>query len=613
MTHNIMVCSRKINFWSFKTQEEIKTSHEFEVSFAKYNRHFDAVVSGDEGGFIAVWDVENGKLMSKFVAQSSGNPKLTDSTKSLKVTTGTFDNTGRRLITSGADGTVKVWNFSNGSILNELLSADRKEKVDSEITSLISIWDPDKKKVKTAQFLAVGWDKKLHIWDDPADEENKDGEDEQNWCHDWPSKTSPPVHKHDIMSCIFYLRLALVFTGSVDGTLVAWNLDTGFARYYLHERDASMMCKRDTEGMEGNTFVEESKSIDALIIMEQHDILVSMSGDQTIRFWDLMDLQTVKGPLFKMSAGHGDTKEDQLTGIAITTDNKNFVTTDTSGRIKMFDCSRITDWRKEKDHASKIRTMYFINAHRALISSVECVEKRSEEEEANDESSDEGDFEGIPKEPYQPWPDKFILTSSQDSNILLHRLSNGVLVGQFGQEAYWNIYDLTPYQGVMPNYERNWFKQQKDNWRGKMTEVISKAKDQGLIKEEDMVEVRGSSTRDKLRSLGLLASEKTKDDSFDATLDDLDCGPIDDDAFQTSDEEEFDSLKGKNLFDDIAKPRRSDGQLEDWRKAIIEGDKRYKMALLTKNTPDEDFMKARADQRVKIMEKVDKIYPLRNL
>lgn len=69
MTHNIIVCSRKINFWSFKTQEEIKTSHEFEVSFAKYNRNFDAVVSGDEGGFIAVWDVENGKLMSKFMAQ----------------------------------------------------------------------------------------------------------------------------------------------------------------------------------------------------------------------------------------------------------------------------------------------------------------------------------------------------------------------------------------------------------------------------------------------------------------------------------------------------------------------------------------------------------------
>ena len=55
-----------IKFWPFKTQEEIKTSHEAPVSFARYNQHFDAVVSGDDAGFVAVWDIENGKLMSKF-------------------------------------------------------------------------------------------------------------------------------------------------------------------------------------------------------------------------------------------------------------------------------------------------------------------------------------------------------------------------------------------------------------------------------------------------------------------------------------------------------------------------------------------------------------------
>jgi WD40 repeat protein len=81
------------------------------------------------------------------------------------------------LITSGADGTVKIWNFSNGSILNELTSAEKKEKVDSEITSFISIFDPEGKKVKTAQFLAVGWDKKLHIWEDPSKNDDGNGED----------------------------------------------------------------------------------------------------------------------------------------------------------------------------------------------------------------------------------------------------------------------------------------------------------------------------------------------------------------------------------------------------------------------------------------------------
>ena len=50
----------------FKTQEEIKTSHEYPVSFALYNNEFEAVVSADDGSFIALWDIESGKLMSKF-------------------------------------------------------------------------------------------------------------------------------------------------------------------------------------------------------------------------------------------------------------------------------------------------------------------------------------------------------------------------------------------------------------------------------------------------------------------------------------------------------------------------------------------------------------------
>jgi WD40 repeat protein len=65
-TNNILACSRKINLWFFKTQEEIKTSHEYPISFALYNTEFEAVVSGDDGSFISVWDIETGKLMSKF-------------------------------------------------------------------------------------------------------------------------------------------------------------------------------------------------------------------------------------------------------------------------------------------------------------------------------------------------------------------------------------------------------------------------------------------------------------------------------------------------------------------------------------------------------------------
>ena len=104
-TNNIVLGSRKVNFWVFKTQAEIKTSHEFPVAFALYNTEFESIVSGDDGGFIAVWDIENGKLMSRYKATSELKPKLT---------AGCFDSTQRRMVTAAEGGYCRIWNFSNG-------------------------------------------------------------------------------------------------------------------------------------------------------------------------------------------------------------------------------------------------------------------------------------------------------------------------------------------------------------------------------------------------------------------------------------------------------------------------------------------------------------------
>lgn len=121
VTNNILLGSRKINTWFFKTQEEIKTSHEFPVAFALNNGEFESVVSADDKGFIAVWDIEDGHLMSKF-GNTHGNNN--------KITAGCFDSSKRRLITAGTDGTCKMWNFSNGQCLTDLLlKADDEVKV----------------------------------------------------------------------------------------------------------------------------------------------------------------------------------------------------------------------------------------------------------------------------------------------------------------------------------------------------------------------------------------------------------------------------------------------------------------------------------------------------
>ena len=91
-------------------------------------------MSADDGGFIAVWDIEDGKLMSKF-GNTHGNL--------VKITAGCFDSTQRRLTTAGADGTCKMWNFSNGQCLTELYSAETGPKIDTEITQVACVFDPN--------------------------------------------------------------------------------------------------------------------------------------------------------------------------------------------------------------------------------------------------------------------------------------------------------------------------------------------------------------------------------------------------------------------------------------------------------------------------------------
>lgn len=108
------------------------------------------------------------------------------------------------MVSAGSDGTVKIWNFSNGSSLKNLLPANKKEQqVDREITSLLCVCEPhaiiieqvkvedqddkvqeneenennhaeEAKAEKPSFFVAAGWDKRLRIWPDDrqSDEEN---------------------------------------------------------------------------------------------------------------------------------------------------------------------------------------------------------------------------------------------------------------------------------------------------------------------------------------------------------------------------------------------------------------------------------------------------------
>lgn len=56
--------------------------------------------------------------------------------------------------------------------MSELFSKDTEKKFDLEITAVCCVYDPaDELGEKMASFIAVGWDRGVHIWNDDKEEE----------------------------------------------------------------------------------------------------------------------------------------------------------------------------------------------------------------------------------------------------------------------------------------------------------------------------------------------------------------------------------------------------------------------------------------------------------
>jgi WD40 repeat protein len=121
----------------FKLKERISISldvksHDFPVRNLLFNSSFNQVVSGCNGGIVNVWDPFTG-------AKTFRIPNLHGTSE---ITAMSFDSLGRRLITGGRglldffksiDGTIKVWNFNNGQLIQELVKDDDNEVTDIHV------------------------------------------------------------------------------------------------------------------------------------------------------------------------------------------------------------------------------------------------------------------------------------------------------------------------------------------------------------------------------------------------------------------------------------------------------------------------------------------------
>ena len=75
-----------------------------------------------------MWDVDTGEKTIQF-SQCHGN---------VEITAMAFDPSGRRLITGGRDGSIKLWNFNNGACLSILETRYEAEVRSCEIKQLFN-------------------------------------------------------------------------------------------------------------------------------------------------------------------------------------------------------------------------------------------------------------------------------------------------------------------------------------------------------------------------------------------------------------------------------------------------------------------------------------------
>ena len=142
-----------------------------------YSSAFDQVVTVRYGGRVAVIDIRTGSVVTSFRVQHRGTGTdgselrlgATSRPAPIELTCASLDAQGRRLLTGAVDGSIRLWNLSNGAPNRRLVS------IDSELTC--ACYHP----AGGLSHPVVGgaWGGLVSFWRDEGGEEAEDGDKDQ--------------------------------------------------------------------------------------------------------------------------------------------------------------------------------------------------------------------------------------------------------------------------------------------------------------------------------------------------------------------------------------------------------------------------------------------------
>uniref|UniRef100_A0A3Q2CWZ6 WD40 repeat domain 95 n=1 Tax=Cyprinodon variegatus TaxID=28743 RepID=A0A3Q2CWZ6_CYPVA len=211
---------------------------------------------------VKVWDLESGRQVFEFTA----TPDLTD------ITCMTLDFKGRRLVTGGSNGCLKLWNFNSGQCLKTLKKGKCHEVCDCSFLRVN----------ENFYVVAVGRNQRIDIYLDVPEELHGIQRPEPSWKDDLKNG-----HKEDIL-CVVQCPPSFLVTGSKNGEIIVWNTASGSiqcrflgppgAKDLNTEGDIRISCLQFHYIFFFCTWF-------SLQIVTSDRMVLTSSTDQTVRLW----------------------------------------------------------------------------------------------------------------------------------------------------------------------------------------------------------------------------------------------------------------------------------------------------------------------------------------